>query len=95
MEIIYFVVIGSHPIHRNGHGESDGRKVDVTDYRIYLRDMLQHVNIMKQRYPGLPVYLYGHSMGGALSMLLAHENPSLFQCVVLSAPMISKSAEFS
>ncbi|XP_078490700.1 monoglyceride lipase-like [Ciona intestinalis] len=78
-----------------GHGESEGYKVNVDDYNIYIRDMLQHVNLMKKKFPGLPIHLYGHSMGGALSLLAAHQNPGLFTDVVLSAPMIAKSPEFS
>ena len=45
-----------------GHGESEGYRWDISDYKIYLRDLLQHINIIKMKYPDLPLYLFGHSM---------------------------------
>ena len=45
-----------------GHGESEGERCDVTSYEVYLRDLLQHVDLMKKKHLNLPFYLFGHSM---------------------------------
>ena len=34
----------------------------VSDFHVFIRDVLQHVDIMQKDYPGLPVFLLGHSM---------------------------------
>ncbi|XP_076806979.1 monoglyceride lipase-like [Clavelina lepadiformis] len=78
-----------------GHGESEGNRADVTDYRVYLRDILHHINLVKTKYPGLPLYIFGHSMGGSLAILLAHENPNLAKCVILSSPSIALPDQIS
>ncbi|CAK8690580.1 unnamed protein product [Clavelina lepadiformis] len=78
-----------------GHGESEGTHVAINDYNILIRDLLHHVNLMKVEYPGLPLYLFAHSMGAGLSILFAHQNPGLFKCVALSAPLIESCQKTS
>uniref|UniRef100_A0A8C6S9K0 Monoglyceride lipase n=1 Tax=Neogobius melanostomus TaxID=47308 RepID=A0A8C6S9K0_9GOBI len=70
-----------------GHGQSEGERMNIKDFQIYVRDVLQHVDLMKNRHPGIPIFLVGHSMGGAISILTACERPSEFKGVVLIAPM--------
>lgn len=45
-----------------GHGQSEGERMVVSDFHVFIRDVLQHVDIMQKDYPGLPVFLLGHSM---------------------------------
>ncbi|XP_067269782.1 monoglyceride lipase isoform X1 [Pseudorasbora parva] len=76
-----------------GHGQSEGERMDIKNFQIYIRDSLQHIDIMKARYPKLPVFIIGHSMGGAISILTACERPQDFAGVVLVAPMVQMNAE--
>lgn len=76
-----------------GHGDSQGLRGHVLDYTVLVRDILQHVDIMKEKYPDVPIFLYGHSMGGALVIFTAQERPSLFKGVLLSAPYIAPSPD--
>ncbi len=49
-----------------GHGRSGGQRGHTPSADAYVRDidlLLQHV---RERYPGLPVFLYGHSLGAIL-----------------------------
>ncbi len=46
-----------------GHGQSEGERMDIQNFQIYIRDVLQHIDIMKGRYK-LPVFIIGHSMVG-------------------------------
>ncbi|XP_029115497.1 monoglyceride lipase [Scleropages formosus] len=71
-----------------GHGKSEGDRLVVKDFQVYIRDSLQHIDLMKERYPGLPIFFIGHSMGGAISILTACERPGDFAGVVLIAPLI-------
>lgn len=45
-----------------GHGRSDGERLMVSDFHVFVRDVLQHVDTMHKDYPGLPIFLLGHSM---------------------------------
>ncbi|KAL3067794.1 hypothetical protein OYC64_022140 [Pagothenia borchgrevinki] len=76
-----------------GHGQSEGERMNIKDFQVYIRDSLQHVDLMKSRHPGLPVFIVGHSMGGAISILTACERPSEFSGVVLIAPMVQMNPE--
>ncbi|CAH1241391.1 MGLL [Branchiostoma lanceolatum] len=71
-----------------GHGQSEGRRADVTSFHEYVRDVLQHVDKVRAEHPGLPVFILGHSMGGAITALAAMERPDLFSGVILSGAMI-------
>ncbi|XP_077983866.1 monoglyceride lipase-like [Glandiceps talaboti] len=71
-----------------GHGQSQGIRMDIKDFNIYIRDSLQHLDIMIEKYPGLPVFLIGHSMGGLIALLAALERPDQFAGVVLISPAV-------
>lgn len=76
-----------------GHGQSEGERMVIGDFHIYVRDSLQHIDLMKGRYPNLPIFIIGHSMGGAISILTACERPDDFAGVVLIAPLVQMSPE--
>ncbi|XP_057361901.1 monoglyceride lipase isoform X5 [Manis pentadactyla] len=76
-----------------GHGQSEGERMVVSDFHVFIRDVLQHVDIMQKDYPGLPVFLLGHSMGGAIAILTAAERPSHFSGMVLISPLVLANPE--
>ncbi|XP_031701153.1 monoglyceride lipase isoform X1 [Anarrhichthys ocellatus] len=76
-----------------GHGQSEGERMNVKDFQVYIRDSLQHVDLMKSCHPDLPVFIVGHSMGGAISILTACERPADFAGVVLIAPMVQMNPD--
>jgi len=45
-----------------GHGLSEGDRMHVSDISVYIDDIIQHVNIVKNKHPGIPVFIIGHSM---------------------------------
>ncbi|XP_070319582.1 monoglyceride lipase isoform X4 [Odocoileus virginianus] len=71
-----------------GHGQSEGERMVVSDFHVFVRDVLQHVDAMQKDHPGLPVFLLGHSMGGAISILTAAERPGHFSGMVLISPLV-------
>ncbi|XP_009179643.1 monoglyceride lipase isoform X4 [Papio anubis] len=80
----------AHPI---GHGQSEGERMVVSDFHVFVRDVLQHVDSMQKDYPGLPVFLLGHSMGGAIAILTAAERPGHFAGMVLISPLVLANPE--
>ncbi len=47
-----------------GHGKTTGARGHVPSYDAMLDDVADFLALMEKRYPGLPRFLYGHSMGG-------------------------------
>ncbi|MEE6502166.1 hypothetical protein FKM82_004429 [Ascaphus truei] len=76
-----------------GHGQSEGERMTVSDFQVFVRDGLQHVDIMKKAHPGLPVFVCGHSMGGAISILMASERPADFDGLILISPLVLPNPE--
>lgn len=57
-----------------GHGQSEGDRGYVESFQHYVRDYLQFVRHVQSEFKSpLPSFVYGHSMGGAVTVLLAHE----------------------
>ncbi|XP_068550624.1 monoglyceride lipase isoform X1 [Anas acuta] len=76
-----------------GHGQSEGDRMVVSDFHVFIRDSLQHIDLMKKDHPGLPVFILGHSMGGAISILTASERLGDFSGMVLISPLVVASPE--
>ena len=47
-----------------GHGKSDGKRVWYEDHTEIVKDTDVFVDLAKQEFPGLPLFMIGHSMGG-------------------------------
>lgn len=72
-----------------GHGRSGGPRVFAPSYEALMRDIDEHLEQTRRRFPGLPVFLYGHSMGGAQVLAYAlKRNPSLAG-VIASSPLLA------
>lgn len=93
-ELIYYFLqagISMYIMEHRGHGHS-GRLVDnlemihVEDFKDYAKDLIHFVkDVVKPQEEH--VYLLGHSMGGAISLLTLEEEPNLFEAAILSSPM--------
>ncbi|XP_070594486.1 monoglyceride lipase isoform X1 [Erythrolamprus reginae] len=87
--INFFVFAHDHV----GHGQSEGDRMVVSDFHVFVRDSLQHIDLMKKDHPGIPVFLLGHSMGGAIAILTACERPNDFSGMVLISPLVVASPD--
>lgn len=76
-----------------GHGQSEGERMVVSDFQVFVRDLLQHVDTVQKDYPEVPIFLLGHSMGGAISILAAAERPTHFSGMVLISPLVLANPE--
>ncbi|XP_043406765.1 monoglyceride lipase isoform X3 [Chelonia mydas] len=93
MDNIFSADIGNQPQLQVGHGQSEGDRMVVSDFHVFIRDSLQHIDLMKKDHPDLPVFILGHSMGGAISILTACERPNEFSGLVLISPLVVASPE--
>jgi len=88
-----FAVHGNDHI---GHGLSGGTKGMFDKYEHLVDDAITVIEKgMETEKPGLPVFLLGHSFGGALAIHIALKRPTLFRGVVLSAPLVYLPADVS
>lgn len=72
-----------------GHGKSQGLKAYVPNVDLVVQDCLSYFNSVKQdpSFNGLPCFLYGESMGGAICLLIHFADPNGFDGAILVAPM--------
>ena len=82
-------------IDNRGHGRSfrlnpeDPQTVTVGRFTDYVEDLNCFIKtVVKPAAGELPLYLYAHSMGGAISVQYLQTYPGVFKKAVLSAPMI-------
>jgi alpha-beta hydrolase superfamily lysophospholipase len=72
----------------HGHGRSDGERVHVADVDEYVADLHTVVGWARDRHPGLPVVLVGHSMGGMIATRYAQAHRDELAVLVLSGPLV-------
>lgn len=63
-------------------------KVHIDTFWRYVKDLSYVASKAEEENPGLPLFLFGHSMGGAIAAVTLGENPGRFQKGILNAPMI-------
>ena len=83
--------IETHAYDLRGFGLSDGRRAYVERWSLYHDDLEDQLVAISAAAGGLPVIVYGHSMGGliALGYVLADPPRPLPDLLVLSAPAIA------
>lgn len=70
---------------RQGFGRSEGRRGYAKRYRYYLDGVAELLVQTQRRYPGVPTFLYGQSMGGQLLLhYLIHRQPNIAGAIVTS-----------
>lgn len=61
--------------------------IHVEHFTDYQKDLHQFIVRVVKKATDLPLYLYAHSMGGAVAVQYLEKHPDVFQKAVLSAPM--------
>ena len=103
-EMIYYFLQAGYSVfaldHR-GHGRSyremeNPNLVHVGKFQDYVDDFDRFIKrIVRPNAVNLPLYLFGHSMGGAVAAFYLSQHPVTFRRAVLNAPMIApKTANF-
>ena len=84
-----------YAIDNRGHGLSyrrnpdDPQTVTVKSFTDYVEDLYCLVTrVVKPECPDKPLFLYAHSMGGAIAVQFLQTHPGIFDKAVLSSPMI-------
>lgn len=97
LEMIYYFHKNDYNVFsydQRGHGKSFREVEDVTISHInkfdeYVCDLECYMDsVVKKTAPDLPVFLFAHSMGGAVGILYMMKYTDLFTKAVLTAPMV-------
>lgn len=84
---------GAFGIDFEGHGKSDGRRALLKSMDPLVDDCLSYFKTIydQEKYVSKPRFLYGESMGGAVSLLIHRRQPLAWTGAVLIAPMVKIS----
>ncbi|MFM8315466.1 MAG: lysophospholipase [Deltaproteobacteria bacterium] len=69
-----------------GAGESGGRRQWIEQFQDYVDDTAAVFNWVQRELPPLPLFLFGHSLGGAIALNFASSYHTFLKGLILSAP---------
>jgi acylglycerol lipase len=78
-----------------GHGKSQGERVFVKRFQVYLDDLKTFHDMVCKDYPGLKVFMLGHSMGGLIATAYATDHQSELAGLIVSAPALKAGESVS
>lgn len=83
--------IGFTGVDLPGHGRSDGAKGNINSYSLtdeMIEILYEHVS---KTFPGIPVFIYGHSLGGGIVLdFILRKNPG-FRGAIVTSPWLKLS----
>jgi len=83
--------IGFTGVDLPGHGRSDGARGNIKNYSL-TDEMIEilHEHVSKT-FPGIPVFIYGHSLGGGIVLdYILRKNPG-FKAAIVTSPWLKLS----
>jgi acylglycerol lipase len=84
-EMFYREKIGFAGVDLPGHGLSDGKKGHIKSYSLTDEMINILLNECRKTFPGVPLFLYGHSLGGGILLdYLVRKNPKVKGAIVTS-----------
>ena len=84
-----------YALDHRGHGKSEGERAYVDRFEDYVEDLKRFLEIVKGKEPRRPVFLVGHSMGGAIAVLFAIRYQQELAGLILSGAGVKVSSEVS
>ena len=74
---------------QRGHGQNNGSR-GLINNGILIKDLEAHIAKIKKEYPKVPVFLYGHSMGGniVLRYLCAYQEKTGADLAIVTSPWL-------
>lgn len=76
-----------------GHGRSGGPRGHTPSADAFMRDIDLLFQHLRERYPGLPLFLYGHSLGAILGLYYTLRRRPNVVGVIASGPALHSSIE--
>jgi len=77
-----------HSFDHQGHGQSEGDALHVEKFEDYVLDCHQFAKRVQYEYPELPMFCFGHSMGGLIAIRLCQRFSAVFKGAIFSGPCL-------
>lgn len=71
-----------------GHGQSDGQRGHIRNMEQFYNEIDAAIDMCSELFPGAPVTLYGHSMGGNIALNYAIRNPERINLLIATSPWL-------
>lgn len=88
IEKMYDMNISVFAVDIRGHGESGGKRGDVSNFNDYITDLEFYVEKIKNKYKNLKIALLGHSLGGLISAGYVETHTDV-DFLILSNPLLT------
>lgn len=85
-----FAYIG---IDLRGHGKTPGQRGHVPSFEAFMQDVNLLLDQTRIRYPGKPIFLYGHSLGGILVLNYCLRRKPELAGVIITSPGLRTALE--
>jgi alpha-beta hydrolase superfamily lysophospholipase len=79
---------GVYALDLRGHGRSPGQRGYINDWQEFREDLRSFLQFIHSQGDGEHYFLWGHSMGGTISLDYALHYPETLQGLILSAPAV-------
>jgi len=87
-----FAVYG---LDHQGHGKSEGQRVFVNRFQVYIDDLKTFYDMVHKENPGRKLFLLGHSMGGLIATAYALQHQQELSGLIVSAPLLKAGESVS
>jgi alpha-beta hydrolase superfamily lysophospholipase len=67
-----------------GHGKTGGPRGHIPSLDTVLSDIHQFIGFQKQNFPDIPIFLYGHSLGGMLALTYIIQNDAALNGIIVT-----------
>ena len=71
-----------------GHGKTGGPRVHTPSYEALMADIDRHIENTRVLFPGVPLFLYGHSHGGAQVLFYGLSRAPALAGIIASSPAL-------
>ncbi len=80
---------------QRGYGHSEGRQGYVDSFERYIDDLEQFLEGVRTQEPDLPLFLFGHSMGGLVVLKYVLDRSPSLDGLLLSAPALEVNPDLA
>jgi len=75
-----------------GHGKSEGVRGHAPSYALIMEDITHNIGLAREHFPGLPVFIYGHSLGGNLTLYYCLTQKPQLKGAIVTSPGLATAA---
>jgi alpha-beta hydrolase superfamily lysophospholipase len=78
---------------QRGHGKSDGSRGHISHFNQLIEGVEGLIERVKLQFQNIPIFLYGHSMGGNVAINYALKRPSGIKGLIITSPWLKLAFE--